>query len=673
MNESQDPYLWLEEIDDEKALAWVDERSIQTKEKYSSSSAFKSLYEKILVVLDSNDRIPGFVAYGTSLYNFWQDADHPRGIWRRTTLEEYRKDEPAWHVLLDLDRLASEEDENWVWGGHSMLRPDHDRALVQLSRGGGDATVIREFDVEKRCFVEDGFVVAEAKSSVSWAGRDKILICTDFGPESTTDSGYPMTVCVWERGTPIETAQEIFRGQPSDVSVGASADHFNEYSEYYVIRATDFYTNKLFVFRDGQLLQVNKPDSANAFVHRGQLLVRLKSDWYSSSASFKAGSLLIDTVASNLSGESKPEVLFEPSNGRTLEGWGMTKDEVVLSVSENVRTKAYVAKQSPDGWGLQPICGRSEILNESVQSLDSHTSNQILVSSESFLVPTTLSLGTTSGSLDELKQAPAYFDASKLETAQHWATSEDGTKVPYFEIRGKDAAGPAPTLLYGYGGFEISLLPQYSGTVGVGWLERGGNYVVANIRGGGEFGPGWHHSALKEHRHRAYDDFIAVAEDLIERGVVGKGQLGIQGGSNGGLLMGNMYTRRPDLFDAIVCQVPLLDMSRYHLLLAGASWMAEYGDPEVVEEWSFLRNYSPYHNVDSTKEYPPILITTSTRDDRVHPGHARKMTAKLEEFGQRVDYYENTAGGHAGAADNSQRAFMLTLVYEFLWSTLCSE
>lgn len=666
----KDPYLWLEEVDGKEPLEWVEQRNLKTKEWYCTGASFDALCAKIRDALDSDDRIPAFVAYGSQLYNFWQDKDHPRGIWRRTTLDEYKKKEPTWETLLDLDALAEEEGENWVWAGHSMFRPDIDRALIHLSRGGGDAAVVREFDVDRLCFLANGFSVPEAKTRVSWAGRDKLLIGTDFGPGSMTDSGYPMTIRVWERGTDLDSAQEIFRGEASDVSVGASADPSNGYSEYYITRATDFYNTELSVMRGDRLVRIDKPASANANIHRGRLFVRLKSEWKTESADYSAGSLLTCDLDSYINEQCGWNVLFVPSENTTLEGWGTTRDDVVLSVSENVRTKAYLASETSNGWTTRSVSETTDILNESIQSLDPYDSNDYLLNAESFLVPSTLSIGSESAATEVLKQAPSFFDGSQFEASQHWANSKDGTKIPYYQIRRNDVTDPAPTLLYGYGGFEISLLPQYSATIGIGWLERGGNYVVANIRGGGEFGPSWHHSALKEHRHRAYDDFIAVGEDLVSRGIVEPNQLGIQGGSNGGLLMGNMYTRRPDLFGAVACQVPLLDMSRYHLLLAGASWMAEYGDPDNPEDWEFLKGYSPYHNVDSEGEYPPILITTSTRDDRVHPGHARKMTARLEEFGHPIHYYENTAGGHAGAADNSQRAFMLALVYEFLWNTL---
>lgn len=667
---SNDPYLWLEQVDDEQALAWVEARNQQTVDRYAGTARFKDFQNRFRTILDSDDRIPQFIAYGDMLYNFWQDAQHPRGVWRRTTLGEYQSDNTSWELLLDLDELAKQEDENWVYGGHVMLHPNNDRTLINLSRGGGDAIEIREFDLISKQFVDGGFFLPEAKSKVVWGGPDTLLVGTDFGPHSLTDSGYPMTVRVWERGTDLAQATEIYRGAASDVFVFSITDSSNDYEEYYIWRALDFFTSDFYVYRDGHLDKVNKPISSEAFVHRGKLFLRLKKDWKLRDHDYKAGSILTGDLRANLGESQDLEILFEPTSTRTLESWSVTKSNVLLNISENVLTRGYVATPRDGVWETRRVSQTTEVLNESVSPYDSKTSDQYLVHSQSFLVPPTLSLGSPAESLVVLKQSPSFFPNENFSTTQYWTESKDGTRIPYYEIRPKNARGQQPTILYGYGGFEISLLPQYAPNTGVGWLEQGGTYVIANIRGGGEFGPRWHHSALRENRQRAYDDFIAVAEDLIARNVTQRSKLAIQGGSNGGLLMGNMYTQRPDLFGAVVCQVPLLDMQRYHLLLAGASWMAEYGDPDNPEDWEFLQKYSPYQKVNRETTYPPMLMTTSTRDDRVHPGHARKMTARLEEFGHRIDYYENTAGGHAGAADNSQRAFMLALVYEFVWEHL---
>ncbi|MDE0645561.1 MAG: prolyl oligopeptidase family serine peptidase [Gammaproteobacteria bacterium] len=667
---SHDPHLWLEQIDDPAALAWVEQQNQQTVSRYSESVRFKELQNRFRAILDSDERIPMFNAYGQFIYNFWQTAENPKGVWRRTTLEEYQKDDPNWEILIDFDKLAKQEDKDWVYAGHEMLRPTNDRALVFLSKGGGDAIEIREFDTCEHIFVKDGFFVPEAKSKVTWAGRDRLLVGTDFGTDSLTDSGYPMTVRSWQRGTPLEASKEIFRGKRSDVFVFSMNDATNDYREMYIWRGTDFFTSKFFAYRDDQLSQINKPDSAEASVQQSWLLLRLKEEWTIANKTYDAGSLLIGKVSNNTGLDHELQVLFEPGQNRILESWSVTNETILFQISENVCSRLYLATETSTGWEIQRASTDTTMVNESGQAVDFLTSSRFLLWSESFTTPPTLSLGNTNEPPQVIKRTPSFFDTAAFETTQHWANSADGTKVPYFETKCVNSSGEQPTLLYGYGGFEISLLPTYAPNMGVGWLERGGAYIVANIRGGGEFGPNWHHAALRDKRYKAYEDFIAVAEHLIARRVTSQRQLAIQGGSNGGLLMGNMYTQRPDLFGAVVCQVPLLDMQRFHLLLAGASWMAEYGDPDNPNDWEYLKAFSPYHNVSPAKDYPPILITTSTRDDRVHPGHARKMVAKLRELGMDVTYYENTVGGHAGATDNSQRAFLLALVYEYLWQKL---
>ncbi|MCY3542174.1 MAG: prolyl oligopeptidase family serine peptidase [Gammaproteobacteria bacterium] len=668
---STDPHLWLEQIDDEKALDWVRARNDLTVAQFTQNDRFRGFQERIRTILDSDDRIPMFEACGNTLYNFWQDKDHPKGLWRRTTLEEYCKDRPEWEVVLDLDVLAKSEDENWVWADANICRPECTKALVRLSRGGGDAIVVREFNLLSKDFVSDGFFVPEAKTHVTWAGPNRVLIGTDFGEGTLTDSGYPMTMREWDRGSLLEDAREYYRGQSSDVYVYSWADPFTNFRDYFVGRATDFFNDEFFVYRNNELIKIDKPDSAIANPHRGQLFLLLKHDWDHQGEQFKAGSLLVGQLEDVLAGTGDYQVLFAPTEHSVLISHNGTKNSVILNISENVCTKTFVATKGDNGdWDLEQVQKSNGFLNESGFAYETQESDRTLMLSESFLEPSSLSLSGPDEPLQVLKKTRSFFDNESLNTMQHWAESKDGTKIPYYEISQRDATGIRPTLLYGYGGFSVSLLPAYTPVSGNTWLNQGGTYVIANIRGGGEFGPEWHHQALKENRNRAYEDFIAVAEDLIRRGVTDPKHLGIQGGSNGGLLMGNMYVQRPDLFGAVVCQVPLLDMKRYHLLLAGASWMAEYGDPEKPEEWEYLKNFSAYQNVRSDQTYPTTLITTSTRDDRVHPGHARKMVAKLEEMGHKVHYYENIEGGHAGAADNKQRAFMQALVWEFLWATL---
>lgn len=671
---STDPYLWLEQIDDEEVLKWVRAQNDLTTTQFTQNDRFRGFQERIRTILDSDDRIPMFQACSDVLYNFWQDKDHPKGLWRRTTLEEYCKALPEWEVVLDLDALAKSEDKNWVWGGAIICRPEYSKALIQLSRGGGDAIEIREFDLRTNEFVADGFFVPEAKTHLTWAGPNRLLIGSDFGEGTLTDSGYPMTMREWDRGGRLEDAREFYRGKTTDVFVHSWADPFTNFRDYYISRATDFFNNEFFVYRNAELVKLDKQDSATANIHRGLLILHLKHDWERNGEQFKAGSLLVGQLDEILAGRGDYHVLFAPTERSFLINHTATKNLIILNISENVCTKTYFAtKGTIDDWDLRQVSRSSGFLNEIGFPYESEESDRVLIQSESFLKPSSLAINDANGSSRILKRTKSFFDNDSLETSQHWAVSKDGTNIPYYQITQSDTSGVRPTLLYGYGGFSVSLLPFYTAVAGNTWLNRGGTYVIANIRGGGEFGPDWHHQALKENRNRAYEDFIAVAEDLIRRGVTEPKQLGIQGGSNGGLLMGNMYVQRPDLFGAVVCQVPLLDMKRYHLLLAGASWMAEYGDPEKPEEWAYLKNYSAYQNVRADQEYPTILITTSTRDDRVHPGHARKMVAKLEDMGHRVHYYENIEGGHAGAADNSQRAFMQALVWEFLWTTLATH
>lgn len=695
----EDPYLWLEEIDGTKAVQWVEARNRAANRTLASKPSFKRLRERLLEVFDSDHRIPVITKRGSHYYNFWRDKDNPRGLWRRTTLEQYRTDEPDWEPVLDLDRLARRERENWVLNGFICRKPNDDRCLVRLSRGGADAAVTREFDLQTMAFVtpeEGGFTLPEAKSNVDWAGQDSLFVATDFGPGTMTSSGYPRIVKLWQRGRPLEEAETIFEGEAGDVAVGAYSNLAQGYEHRFVVRSTDFYNNHLYLYDfdqrgqnasrtdgAGALTQLAVPTDASKGVHRGRLFVELDSDWETGGRTFAAGSLLTMRFADFLQGKRNFHVLFAPGPGTSLEAYAPTRNHVLINVLDNVKNRVYVATPEGEGWTQKPLSTLSaERLEDtrtiSVWPLDADEDDRYFLETEDYLTPPTLSLGTVGEAPTVLKRAPSHFDAEGLAIAQHWTTSKDGTRVPYFQVSAAESAetdetNPPPTLLYGYGGFQISLLPSYSSGVGIGWLQRGGTYVVANIRGGGEFGPSWHQAALKANRHLAFEDFIAVAEHLVERGVATANRLGILGGSNGGLLMGNMLTMRPDLFGAIVASVPLMDMHRYHKLLAGASWMAEYGDPDEADDWAFLRHYSPYHNLDAKADYPPLLVTTSTRDDRVHPGHARKMVAKMRDMGHDVTYYENIEGGHGGAADNAQSAFMWALTYEFLWRELTRE
>ncbi len=672
----EDPYLWLEDVSGAKALDWVRERNKATQDHFESSTEFKGLRDDLLRILDSDERIPFVSKSGNYYYNFWRDKDHERGIWRRTSLEEYRQDDPKWELVLDLDELASQESENWVWGGASILKPDHDLVLIDLSRGGADASVTREFDLKTRKFVSGGFQRSEAKGGISWIDRDSVFIFTDFGPGTMTSSGYPRIAKLWRRGTPLENAEVVYEGLPEDMYIRASHDDSPGFERNFVQRTLAFYNDEMYLRSDdGKLTRIDVPNSANKNVFRQYLLLELRKPWEVGGKTYKAGSLLIAKFDDFMAGDREFNVAFEPTDNTSLASYAPTKDHIVLNVLEDVKNRVYVLTPDGNSWKREPLKGTPSIGTVSVRPVDADESNAYWMTSSGYLTPTTLYYGEIGGDPDQLKQLTPMYNAEGLDVSQHFATSKDGTRIPYFMVakKGVELNGDNPTLLYGYGGFEISLTPEYQAGVGRAWTSQGGIYVVANIRGGGEYGPRWHQAALKRNRLRAYEDFAAVAEDLVKRKVTRKERLGIQGGSNGGLLVGNMIALYPDLFGAAVCQVPLLDMRRYHLLLAGASWMAEYGDPDAPGEWEFIKSYSPYQNIQKSTRYPAMLFTTSTRDDRVHPGHARKMMALMYDQGHDVSYFENIEGGHGGAANNRQRAYMQALAYSFLKERLFPE
>ena len=665
-----DPYLWLEEVTAPTALDWARERNAETLAQLSGTARFQDLRAGAREVLDADDRIPFVRRRGGYLYNFWQDAAHPRGLWRRTTLEQYRRAQPDWEVLVDVDALGTQEGESWVWQGAAVLRPGGYRlALVQLSRGGADASVVRELDVDGHRFAEDGFGLPEAKTDVGWIDADRIYVGTDFGPGSLTTSGYPRVVKEWRRGTPLSDAPVVYEGAPEDVGVDAFHDPTEGFERDFVVRQIEFYRSEWYLRTGGELVRLAVPEDAIVEAHREWLLVRTRSPWTVGGASYPAGALLAGSFDAFLAGERELTVLFEPDAHTSLSYYAWTRHHLILGMLRDVRSELAVLTPAGGEWRRAGLPGVPEFAQTEIADTDPYDSDEYMLVSSGFTQPATLRYGHIGGELETLKQAPAFFDATGMGVEQFFATSADGTAVPYFVVgRGHSASGP--TLLTGYGGFEVSLTPSYSGIIGRGWLARGGTYVVANLRGGGEYGPQWHLSAIKENRRRVYEDFAAVATDLVSRGITTPDRLGIQGGSNGGLLMGVMLTRYPELFGAIVAQVPLLDMRRYHELLAGASWMAEYGDPRDPAEWAYLRPFSPYHNASPDRRYPPVLFVTSTRDDRVHPGHARKMVALLRDQGHDVSYYENIEGGHGAAADNEQLALKWALMLEFLWQKL---
>ena len=686
---AEDPNLWLEDVLGDKALAWVRARNAESRKVLEAWPKFERTRDTVRAILDSKDQIPAVVRRGDWFYNFWRDDKNPRGLWRRATLAQYRQPHPAWETVIDLDVLARAENENWVWAGTNCLAPAYERCLLTLSRGGSDAHVVREYDIGKRRFVTDGFILPEAKSDVDWADADTLYVATDFGPDSLTDSGYPRVIKRWSRGTPLAAAATMFEAEKTDVAASVAVDRTPGFERTVFSRSIDFYNSRSFLLqRPGAagtaptLVPIAKPDDASLTFWRERALVELRSDWTLGDRTWPRGSLLVTDADAYLKGERRFEALFTPTATRSLAGFGMTRHRVVLNVLDNVAGRIEEIEPATaagaHGWIHREVkapfpgaLSTTELADPMIP--DDPLGEAYFVSYTDFLTPDSLYLGHTGTDARELLKArPAFFDATGMRVEQKFATSRDGTRVPYFVVwpRGAKADGANPTLLYGYGGFEVSLTPWYSGAFGKAWYELGGVMVVANIRGGGEFGPAWHQAAVKELKQHSYDDFEAVAEDLIASKITSPRHLGIEGGSNGGLLVGAVAMQRPELFNAVSCQVPLLDMKRFNKLLAGASWMAEYGNPDVPAEWAYIARYSPYQNVRQDAHYPTILFTTSTRDDRVHPGHARKMAARMKAQGHDVLYYENIEGGHGGAADNAQRADLQALQFAFLWQKL---
>ena len=673
---SADPYAWLEQVEDAKALEWVKAQNAKAEAEIASTPRFKQLEASILTILDSDAKIPAVQKIGEYYYNFWKDKQHERGLWRRTTLAEYRKPQPQWETVLDLDALNQAEglsgDEKWVWHGADCRKPEYTRCLIALSHGGSDADVTREFDLTTKTFLKDGFYRPESKGGLSWIDRDTVFVYTDFGSGSMTTSGYPRVAKLWKRGTPMSAASLVYEGKPEDMYIAAMHDDTPGFERNLVSRTLAFYNNEIYLRGDdGKLTRIDAPNSAEKGLHKQWLTLELRDPWTVGGKTYASGALLVTKLDDFLAGKRDFEVLFTPTATTSLASASWTKNHLVLNVLDDVKNRLSVLTPTAKGWQKSDFVGAPAFGTLGVSAVDSNDSDAVWLTATDYLTPTTLAIADIGKAPEVLKTMPAFFDADGKVIEQHFATSEDGTRVPYFVVHDKAMKldGSNPTLLYGYGGFEISLTPSYSGGMGRAWLEKGGVYVVANIRGGGEYGPRWHQAALKQNRHKAYEDMAAVAQDLVTRKITSAKHLGVQGGSNGGLLTGNMLTQYPELFGAVVVQVPLLDMKRYSHLLAGASWMAEYGNPDT-SDWEFIKTFSPYHLFDAKKSYPPVLFTTSTRDDRVHPGHARKMAAKMIDAGKDVTYYENIEGGHGGAANNAQAAHMSALAYSFLWERL---
>ncbi|RKQ96002.1 prolyl oligopeptidase family serine peptidase [Maricaulis maris] len=678
---NNDPRVWLEEVEGEQALEWVEGQNDRTFARLQGDERYQGLYDQALAIAQSNDRIPYGSYSGGYVWNFWQDSEHTHGLWRRTTLDSYLTDAPEWDVVLDLDALSEAEDMNWVWRGSNCLAPAYERCMITLSDGGSDAAVRREFSIPDRAFVEDGFETPEAKGGVSWIDADTLMVGLATSPEDTTSSGYPSVAYRWERGTDLADATEVVRGDQDDVGLFAFRAEDHDGTVYMMASEADtFYdTTWWYLPADAAPMQLPLPTKSSIQdLFQGELVFTIEEEWtpVEGGETFPQGALLSFTMADFAASGELPAVktVFVPGPRQSLGGMGSTASAFLVAIDENVVGGLEAFHYADGNWTSEtvPVPANMTI---SLGGTNSHH-DVAFMNAEGFLTPDSyFMVDAAELTVEEIKSIPAQFDAEGLVVEQLEVASTDGTMVPYFVVRHEDTVmdGTTPTLLYAYGGFQVSIRPSYSGSRGQLWLENGGAYVVANIRGGGEFGPAWHQAGLKMDRQRIYDDLIAVAEDLSARGITSPRHLGVYGGSNGGLLTGVMYTQRPDLWNAVVSAVPLLDMLRYHTLLAGASWMGEYGNPEDPDEGGFLRSISPYHNVDANGDYPEIYLYTSTKDDRVHPGHARKMAHLLEELGHDYLYYENTAGGHAAAANLEETARRDALLYTFLMQKLMDD
>lgn len=679
MGLEEDPYLWLEEVQGEKALAFAKQQNEATFKVLKNDKNFKKLEPKIRKIALAKDRLPGVIFRNNSLYNFWQDKTSVRGLYRRTTVEEYKKAEPNWEVVIDFDKLAKDENENWVYKAMKCLEPDHEHCLLSLSRGGKDAVVVREFNLKTKSFVTDGFVIPEAKNQVSWLDKDTLLVGSDYGPGSLSDSGYPIIAKKWKRGTPLSEAVEVFRGEKTDVAASSYAVINDEGTFIFHSRGKSFFEDLVsYETPTGERIELPMPtDSQFNDLFKGDLLFTLRSDLKVGDKTYVNDSLVALPLNQIQKGEAAQEslkVLFTPSAKISLSGVSTTKSKVLVDVLDNVKGKILqITKLSNGEWKSEEVpLGKNGM---ATVTSTSNYNDTYLANYTDFLTPSSIYLAEAKDNPEAptlLKHAPERFISKGMVAEQFEATGKDGTKIPYFVVRKSKTVmdGRNPTLLYGYGGFEISMTPAYLETIGKLWLEDGGVYVLANIRGGGEFGPAWHQAALRENRQRAFDDFAAVAEDVISRKITSPKHLGIRGGSNGGLLTGTSFVQRPDLFNAVLVEVPLLDMLRYHKLLAGASWMEEYGNPDDETMREAILKYSPYQNVKKDVSYPEVFFLTSTADDRVHPGHARKMVAKMIDQGHKIFYYENTEGGHGGSANIEQRILWNSLEYTYLWRKL---
>lgn len=669
---SEDPYLWLEEIDGARAVAQVKEWNAATEELVARGPVFEQYRKRALAILDDEQQIatPEDVL-GDKVTNLWRDAKNPRGLWRISPLEAYAAGKPQWRTLIDVDALGKAEGKSWVWHGANCLAPDYQRCLVSLSPGGTDADVVREFDIPSGKFVEGGFIVPEAKSNNSWFDRDHLLVATDYGSGSMTSSGYPRVVKLWTRGTPLASAKTVHTGPAGIISVApyAVVDATKRWS-FINISKTTWTNGVLLVQPDGSTRPIPIPDTASTQdVIDGRLIVTLNEPL----GSLPTGAIVAYSLADIAAGKpASPQIVFSPTAKQAVEEVSASKGILWVKALDDVSGKLFALwPRGSEGWGSKAIDLPANSTIHLVQTAGDR--DLAFATVEGMLTPPTLYAVTPSEAPSKVQSLPARFDAATMEVEQRFATSKDGTRVPYFLVRKKGTAGPVPALIHAYGGFRNPQLPGYligqpyrAGPLGLFWVEQGNAYVLANIRGGGEYGPKWHEAALRENRQRSFDDFHAVAEDLIRTGVSAKGKIAASGRSNGGVLLGALLNQRPDLYSAAIIGSPLWDMKRYSHMLAGASWIDEYGDPDKPEQWAYLSKYSPYQNMRKDVRYPAVFIYGSTKDDRVHPGHARKAAARFLEYGNRVYFHEYMEGGHSVGADNAEDAKRAAMLLMYL-------
>lgn len=675
---AEDKFLWLEDRTSKESLDWVHGQNEITVGELQGDPSYQAAFETALDLMTAEDNIAVGAALNGHVYNFWQDKTNVLGLWRRTTVASYKTEKPDWETIIDFDVLSAKEGVKWVFSGASRLYPDFNLCLVAMSPDGGDASEMREFDIEAKSFVEGGFRAPASKSGFSWLDKDTVLVSAAFEEEDKTQSGYPRVVKLWKRGTRLEDATPIFEAEKQDLAAGVGVEYDDDRQYLFLARAIAFFSSHSFLrLPSGENRRIPLPDDVtDSALFKGRFVFGVRTPWTAPDGTEcqPDGLYSLDFERWIDTGDLGPvETVLEPAHRVSIAGIARTQDRLFINLMDNVRGKVIVAERNGEGWSLKPVA-LPENGNVGIAHAE-HFGASVSFSFTDFLTPSSIIWSDDDGeTLATVKAQPARFDAAPLISEQFEARSKDGTMIPYFVVRRRDQKGPVPTLLYGYGGFEVPLLPGYAGVRGRLWLEKGNAYVQACIRGGGEFGPAWHQAALKGNRQNAFDDFAAVAKDVVKRGIAAAGSLGIQGGSNGGLLTGVSLTQHPELFGAVIIEVPLLDMLRYTDLPPGASWMGEYGDPSKPEEARWLGTYSPYQHVSADAAYPPVLLTTSTADDRVHPGHARKMAARLQEAGHdRTLFFEETEGGHGGRGDRRPQAAQTAMKYVFLQRALSAK